>query len=251
MSGENDCGKVDLGQREPGTLPDPELPDDGGMPDGSMPEPDPPGVGHIDRTGIRDLICRIGSLQPQILNGLFLNLLADHFSDPRYIWNQRLKSPQYQWRPGPDTGIKLLTSTQWNGAGRTNDDLVIVIKRGPQSYQPIGIGGKGELEVDGQVLHHMVTGSHTFIATGGSGAEAELIADEVASLWAHESYRMTHDFFFFQFQPGELGAPGVVGDLGDVIGIPFTVTYAYESITKTLPIEPPAKVFNVRQTLRP
>lgn len=249
MSAEDDCNKVDLTERDPGALPEPE-PVDPEMPDGSNPDPDPPGPTFIDRGTLKDLICQVGSLHPQILNGLFLNLLADHFSDPRYIWNQKLKSPQYQWRPGVDTGVRIMTSTQWNEVDRSNEELVIVIKRGPQQWQPMGIGGKGEDDVDGQVLYHMVTGSHTFFATGGSGAEAELMGDELAKLWIHESYRMTHEFFFSNFQPGELGSPGAVTDLGDVIGVPFSVAYAYQCITKTQPIQPTLKVFNVRQTLR-
>lgn len=249
MSADDCCDKVDLTEREPGALPTPETPDPE-TPDGSMPDPDPPGPTFVSRGTLRDLICRVGSLQPQILNGLFMNLLADHFSDPRYIWNQRLRAPQYQWRPGPDTGIKLLTSAQWNEVDRSNEELTIVLKRGPQQYQPIGIGGKGEVDVDGQWLHHMVVGSHTFTVTGGSGAETELLADEVASLWTHESYRMTHEFFFHSFQPGQLGDIGVVSDLGDILGIPFTVNYAYECVTKTQPIQPAAKIFNVRQSLQ-
>ena len=240
----DDCDDNQLDQREPLSSPPPPEETTSEPPELGTPESEPPGQQVFGRGELRDLICQLGSLQPQILNGLFMNLLADHFSDPRYIWQEQLK--RYQWRPGPDSDIKIMTNAQWQDVERTNEPLTIVLKRGPQRYQPIGIGGKGAVEVDGESLHHMVVGAHTFVATGGTGAEAELLGEELAALWTHESWRMTHEFFFHHFQPGELGSLGVVDDLGGALGVTFVVNYAYETVTRTRPVQPRLKVFDAR-----
>jgi len=236
-----DCDRPELEAREPGALPasDPVEPPD--IPDGSRPAPDATPPQFVPREDLHRAICKLGSMQPQVLNGIFMNLLADHFSDPRYIWQPALR--KYIWSPGPESKILITTNARWNDVDRTNDPVSIVLKRGAQQYQRLGIGGRGEVTVEGQLIHYMVHGSHTFTAVGGSGAETELLGEELSMLWTHETFRMMKEFFH-DFQPQELGELGVIDELGGANGVPLTVHYKYESITNVRPIEPIHKVFS-------
>jgi len=238
-----DCDRPDLEGREAGDLPEPPPVDPPEIPDGSPPEPDTTPSQFVPREDLQKAMCKVGTLSPQLLNGVFMNLLADHFSDASYIWHPSLR--KYLWKPGPDSKIRIATNVQWQSIDRTNDPVSIVLKRGVQDYKQIGIGGRGEVTVEGQVLHHMVTGSHTFTAIGGSGAESEILGQELAEIWIAESYRMTNDFLFHEFQPGQVGELAAVDELGGAIGVQVTINYAYESTTLVRPIAPTHKVLSV------
>lgn len=238
-----DCKDL-LDNREPGELPPQEDPDDGDDGDVvSPPEPTPVDPTVIPRGTIRQLICQAGGLQPQLIKGLFMTVLADHFSDARYIHNEPLR--KYRWLPNNEGDIKIIVAEDFTSDETIEQPLTIVVKRHDHQFQPLGIGGRGAETVEGRAIHYMVAGAHTFIATGGNGAEAELLGQELGRMWTNETIRMVEELFFHSFFMHKIGSLGLIEELGNAVGVPVSVVYTFEWVDIQRPIMPEPKILQV------
>ena len=237
------CDKPDL-EEYSGQSPELESddPTDDVVDGSSAPTPDPePTVYGID--DILTEFCRVGGVHPQLLNGLFLNMIADHFSDPGFIWALSLKDKIFD--PDPlKTNIQLFTITQFDPSDPPGT-LSVVVKRGQQRFSRIGIGDTNGISVDGRSTIRKVEGSHTFLATGGTGAESEFLGWELSELFNSYS-RLLVPNIFQDFQVANVGETGSVDEVGRLVGVPVIVTYEYTYEQTIRPVEPTLKRIDSR-----
>lgn len=139
-------------------------------------------------------LCSTGHT-PQILTGIFLRVLQNHFANPDYIEQLALRDNVLQLKPEdtlegiPETGILIEPIYKWNPVDFGKRPAVY-IKRNSLQTQRIGINDgltvglskdedgnfntfEGEYHVIG------VLGSHTLFCIGRTGAETEVLAYEV------------------------------------------------------------------------
>ena len=205
------------------TYPEPDWPDvpsvdidcDGDLEDGELQPGDNTGAG-ADVSGNPDGCSAFSSrVTPYMITGAFVRLIQYHFSDPNNIENEYLKN--YIWKCGTGgCNVNVVSGTEIGSTGEVvsdNADLdgsrilitvsydqsekavqqrpAIFIKREVVETQKIslrdksidGLNNKGIFNGSKHQLN--ITGSHSFIAVGGSGSEAELLAEDIM-------FRMIH-----------------------------------------------------------
>lgn len=217
-------------------------------PDGSLQPPQPPtGPTYLGWDELCYEISRVGGLQPQLLAGLFMNILADHFSAPQRIWEATLR--QHLWNADPLKSQLKIAPISLFTRNQSIEPLSIVIKPGTLTPKRIGINDAGEDDgVEGAMHVRSITGSHTFLAAGGVGASANLLAWEVFQTWESLSRRL-RETFFDDFQTSEVGEPVIASEFGNTIVYPVSVSYAFTYALQTVPVLPHVKKLDFNQTL--
>jgi len=205
-------------------------------------------------------------LTPFLITGAFIRLVQYHFSDPDNIETDALKG--YVWTDspngcistvvtgtevGPDStvrsvdevvdGSKILITISYNRDGQNVQQRpAILIKReqvqtGKISFQDKTLDSLSASSsfFPGAEYQINITGSHSLIAVGKTGAEAERLAEEVF-------YRMLHykPLIIDELQLGMMQVAGMsdVRELGDeaekafyvVVGIKWAYVYRWRVI---------------------
>ena len=157
----------------------------------------------------------LGGPSPFLLSGVFLRLLQYHFSHADNIEEPLLQ--EYIWTPSTGECIAEET-TDSEGASQIIPGSRIQIRpsysqKGPASQQPAlyvkreafsnerisfqdaSLPGRNESGVyEGREYQTNIQGSHSIICTGGTGAEAELLGQEIFFRMLHYQPVIKKDF---------------------------------------------------------
>ena len=116
--------------------------------------------------------------RPQIMTGVFKDILSTHFSVAARVEEPSLK--HLIWTDSEATKIVIEPITKWKPE-TTRLIPGIIIKRNAYSNQRAGIADRMDrlTPVGNEKFSTYWQGSHTFFCVGGSGTQAELLSTEV------------------------------------------------------------------------
>lgn len=165
---------------------------------------------------------------PQIMTGLFRDILQRHFASPDFIGESDLR--KLIWRSGEQTNILIETAYRWRPE-LTQLRPGIIIKR--NSYRNVRLGVGDALQtpfVDQAGNRHFATswlGSHTLFCITNSGAQTELLCSEVQRELTGFAEIIRGTLDLLRFQVLEIGPVSILEEAQENFAAPVTVTYAY------------------------
>lgn len=224
-----------------GTIPPPPP-----HPEGPAPQP----MGTQTAYGWNELcadVAALGGLQPQILDGLFMNALADHFSDPSHIWSEDLRG--LIWSPDPSRTKIAIFPVSHVERTTSLDIPAIIVKPGAFKSTRIAIGDADDVDpVAGPMFTRRIDGGHTFIVSGGSGSLVKSLGWELYAFF--EAFGpLVRQRLGADLSADGIGEIAVLSDLGNKLAVPVTVNYTFLSSTSLRPIDPSIKVFSHNPTI--
>jgi hypothetical protein len=167
--------------------------------------------------------------RPQLMTGLFVDILQRHFTDDANIEEPDLR--QLIWQPDERTHILIETAYRWRPE-LTQKRPAVIVKRNAYANVRMGIGDRRlGPSVDEVGDPHYVTywsGSHTLFCLGSSGAIAELLAAEVQRELTEFGPIIRQVLGLFRVQVMQIGAVSILEEAQENFVVPVTVGYAYE-----------------------
>ena len=192
-------------------------------------------------------LCTTGHVA-NVLTGVFVRLLREHFSDPRNLEfngvNESVSELEnYLWAgdakgntDAEKTRIQIDAVWKYNAADIQNRPALYVKRNGFQTQrlairEGMTVGAKrdanGKVEaVRGEFKTIAVLGSHTIFCIGGSGAEAELLGMEVFNHLVGFSQVLREDLKLHRFMVNEVGELAVLDEHVEHFVVPVVCAYA-------------------------
>jgi hypothetical protein len=214
----------------------------------------PSGSSPDDRRKKLSALCSYGQ-SPLVMTGALRQVLAQHFSDVRNILNSSLRARLTRdgvWSDGTDTGIVIESLTRWRPE-LTEARPGLILKSGVWQWQRMGIGDitgedyrSGELTFGGYWQ-----GSHTIFALAKEGAEAQILAIEVAKCLLWFGSEILEQLELQRFVPVSIGEVAALKESREHYVVPVVVAYVVPEFWKLQPDAPRTKriVFRTSQTL--
>jgi hypothetical protein len=201
----------------------------------------------VQMHNLQDLqpLCCSG-LTPLLITGLIMRVLANHFANPALIMDPDLK--QYVWSSDATLSkIRITPNTRFDpkNAGQMP---ALIIKRGDLQSQRKLMGDRmGVSNRETGAVDHVrfVSGNHRVFCIAETDGEAENIALEVFHTLTFLSPALVGLPYLMDFQVVGMGELGVLDGLGNRIGVPIDITYAYEDAWTIQPLAPRLKSLNI------
>lgn len=187
-------------------------------------------------------LCTTGH-RANLLTGVLLRLLQDHFSAARNLefngvneTGSDLKG--YTWSADVKE-TRILVDTVWNwNAQNIQQRPAIYVRRDVLRSQKKLIGDRAQpgavrgangsiIEVPGGYYLREIAGSHTLFVIGGTGAEAELIGQEVFNHLTEFGPLIRQEYKFLLFEVAEWGALGKLEESHEHFVTPIVCRYSY------------------------
>ena len=171
-------------------------------------EPGPTYIG-LDPTSS---ICTTG-LKNLYITGILLRIIQNHFGRPENLTFNALKARI--WKPetedstcenttAKDSGIQIESHTLWDPQD-VQKRPGIFVKRNRVSTKRLGLDDGWTLApANGDYKTKMIVGSHTAFCVAGTGAETELVGQEVFDELLEFSPLIRKDFQFHRFTVSEI-----------------------------------------------
>jgi hypothetical protein len=196
----------------------------------------------------------VTGLQPQIITGIFLQVLREHFISADRIENEYLKGCVWVAKdddpvtPDPErTKILIDPIYRWNRT-LTQKRPGIIVKRGAQQPQRVGIGmnrtfglGAEDLPEAGSKYSLFYQGSHSMLCVATDGGVAEILSTEVARHLTQFAPVIRKEFRFKEFELVQLGEIGVLEEEKENYVVPVVIKYSYENNWRLTKQEPRLK----------
>lgn len=166
--------------------------------------------------------------RPQIMTGLFRDILQRHFASPRYTEEPDLVD--LLWQGDDRTNILIETAYRWR-PGLTQKRPAVIVKRNAYANVRVGIADRRQGPASDCEGEHYITywsGSHTLFCIAGGGAQAELLSTEVQRELTEFGPAIRDELNLFRFQVLQLGAIAIMEEAQENFVVPVTVGYAYE-----------------------
>jgi hypothetical protein len=164
------------------------------------------------------------------MQGALRQVLLQHFADPRNILNATLRTKLERdgvWSPGTDTGIYIESLHRWRPE-LTESRPGIILSEGEWQWQRYGIGDQMGVEWRSGKQHFggIWKGTHTFFAVDNNGAEAQMLAWEVAKLMLWFASEIAEKLELHRFVPVAVGEVAALKEATENYVVPVTVAYA-------------------------
>lgn len=158
--------------------------------------------------------------------------LIKHFENNARLENQDPNSPlrRYIWTPGPDTQIVIEDYSKWKPE-MTERRPALIIKRNAWKVLKLGIGDKwlGHTDEKGNVFHEIaIQGSSTIFCISNTGAETEILADEVFRELVGFSQLVRKALNLLMLKVEDIGELVILDESRENFVIPITLNYAYD-----------------------
>jgi len=167
--------------------------------------------------------------RPLSMTGIFRDYFIRHFKDANLIEETDLK--HLIWKAGEDTDILIESVHRWRPE-LTERRPAIIVKRNSYQNDRRGIGDRRMGPIaDREGNEHYVTfwvGSHTLFCIGGTGAQAELLGNEVQRELTEFGPELARKLDLKRFQVTQVGAVAELEEAQENFVVPVTVGYAYE-----------------------
>lgn len=185
-------------------------------------------------------------LRLNVLTGLFLDLLATHFSSAAHIRDPLLQG--YIWNADSTLSkILIVPSWKWQTADQQRRPG-IVVRRDALQFSGIGladgaaiIGDRSETRIPSiadETLHVLASGSHTLFALSAQPGQVERLADEIALRILHFQQALRKEFGFHTFRVAGIGALADIEEASEYFAVPVTVSYSLDEAW-SVPTEAP------------
>jgi hypothetical protein len=190
----------------------------------------PAGSAPTNRIPTLSALCSYGPTQ-LVMQGALRQVLVQHFADPRNILNATLRNKLERdgvWSPDADTGIYIESLHRWRPE-LTESRPGIILKEGEWRWQRMGIADRGGVEWRSGKQHFggIWKGTHTFFAVDNHGAEAQILAWEVAKVMLWFASELAQKLELHRFVPGSIGKVSVITqEATENYVVPVSVAYA-------------------------
>lgn len=183
-------------------------------------------------------LCSTG-FTPQIMTGVFVQLMRQHFADRQNIADPILRAQErgtpgnFIWTPDNSShmGLEIESVTLFDPK-RTEKRPAVFVRRNGWQPRKIGINNQvlGRPLISGQrMFTQLMLGSHTIFCLAGKAGEAELLGYEVASELFMSGPILREALYLTQFAVAEIGGIGKIKEASDNYAVPITVSYAFEN----------------------
>jgi hypothetical protein len=182
-----------------------------------------------DRRFKQSNFCSLGP-RPQIMTGLFVSLLRQHFSSPDNIDSAIFRERLFRDAPDEDASGTLLIedATVWTPTRTQMRPGIIVKRNGWQHNKQFTLDSRAGIDKDGHVQYtKLLRGSHTIFCIAREGAETEVLAAEVYRFFMHFGMVFRHYFGLLMFELVEIGAPAYLEEAPDCFVVPITIGYGW------------------------
>ena len=182
-----------------------------------------------DRRFKQTNFCSLGP-RPQIMTGLFVSLLRQHFASADNIESAIFQARLF--RNGPDedgsTSVLIEDATVWT-PGRTQLRPGIIIKRNGWEHQKrFTLDSTSGIDDQGNVQYTKLwRGSHTIFCIGREGAETEILVAETYRFLMHFGMVFRHYFGLLQFELLQIDALSMLEEEPENFVVPITVGYGW------------------------
>jgi hypothetical protein len=224
----------------------------GAQTDLNAPPTSPPLQTYVQASNLNQLhtLCQYG-MSPSLTTSVLMVVVSAHFGNPNLIFTDNLK--QYTWTNDATTKIRIVQNTHFDP---TVAGLLpaVVFARGAQASQRLVINDQMPVDTREQALGigrhvRMMVGTHRIMCIAAADRESEDLALEVFDVLTFLSPILrSQGYPFNQFEVTSLGQLGVLEDMGNVIGVPIDVSYAYAYGWAVQPLAPTLKAINFNIT---
>jgi len=187
-------------------------------------------------------LCNRLGMSPEMIDGVLVQLMVQHFSYPDHYLYPALTD--VYWAPTSDERtLNIYIFTTWQGPQEVISPAIIYNNLG-QKPQRIAIGDQfyQSSERPGvEGFARQYHGAHRLMCIGQTDGQAELMASELSEWLTMFSPWLVKNLPFYDFQVGPREQPRLYSELGDKVGVAFTVSYSYLWAWEMVPAGPPLK----------
>lgn len=222
-----------------GGLFDPVSSEDGNSSSSSADDVDKPKVYTYDE--LVNLCGRLG-MSPEMIDGVLVQLMAQHFSYPSHYLYPAL-AEVYWHEDSSQRTLNIYAFTTWQGPQEVETPAIVYNNLG-QKPQRIAIGDQFYQSTERPGVEGFARqyhGAHRLMCLGNTDGQAELLASELSEWLTMFSPWLTRNLPFYDFQVGPREQPRLYSELGDKVGVAFTVSYSYLWAWEMVPAGPPLK----------
>lgn len=188
-----------------------------------------------------DLCNRLG-MSSEMIDGVLVQLMVQHFSYPSHYLYSKLQDVFWSTNPSERT-LNIYPFTSWQGPQSITSPAIVYNNLG-QRPQRIAIGDQFYQSTDRpgvEAFARQYHGAHRLMCVGRTDGEAELLASELYEWLTAFSSWLVKNLPFYNFEPSDREQPKLYSDLGDKVGVAFTVSYSYLWAWEMVPAGPPLK----------
>jgi len=175
-------------------------------------------------------LCSLGP-RPQIMTGLFLTLLREHYASADNIEHAVFRERLYTEVSGSEdtTGVMIEDSTVWTPTRTENRPAIIVRRDGWQHLKRLTFDSSSGVDSSGR-LHYakLWRGSHTLFCISPSGAETEILTAETYRFLMHFGPVFRRSFGLHMFELLSVGPLSQVEEASKHYAVPITVAYGWD-----------------------
>ena len=189
------------------------------------------------------------------MQGALRQVLIQHFSDARNILNATLRGRIERdgvWSNTADTGIYIESLHKWRPE-LTESRPGIVLKEGQWAWQRVGIGDTAgdDARSGQQFFGGYWNGTHTFFALANEGAEAQILAIEIAKVMLWFESEIMDQLELQRFVPVSIGEVSALKEATENYVVPVSVAYVVPEFWVLNPDAPRTKriVFKTSEVL--
>jgi len=182
-----------------------------------------------DRRFRQSNFCSLGP-RPQLMTGLFISLIRQHFASPDNIDSSIFRERLFSDAPDPDGSGQLLIedATVWTPLRAQKRPGIVVKRNAWQHEKHFTLDSASGVDEFGNIQYtKLMRGSHTIFCIGREGGETEVLAAEVYRFFMHFGMIFRHYFGLLMFELLEIGAPAFVEEAPDCYAVPITIGYGW------------------------
>jgi len=173
-------------------------------------------------------LCSYG-MTPLVMQGALRQTLMQHFANPDNILNKTLRNALRRdgvWNPGATTGIAIESIHKWRPE-LTESRPGIVLQEGEWQWRRMGIGDQAgkDYRSGRQFFGGLWQGTHTLFAVHNYGAEAQILAWEVAKILLWFSREIEKSLGLHRFIPVSVGKVSALQESTENYVAPIVVAY--------------------------
>lgn len=192
-----------------------------------------------------DLCGRLG-MSSEMVDGVLVQLMIQHFSYPDHYLYPNLRS--VYWADSPaDRTLNIYAFTTWQGPESVDSPAIVYNNLG-QKPQRIAIGDQfyhSQSRPEAEGFARQYHGAHRLMCIGNTDGQAELLASELSEWLTAFSSWLVKNLPFYDFQVGSREQPRLYSELGNKVGVAFTVSYSYLWAWEMVPAGPPLKAVSL------
>jgi len=179
-----------------------------------------------DRTEFVSNFCSFGP-RPLIMDGIFCELLKQHFSQPSTIEAEELATRIFN-ELASENEILVEEATVWTPKQTQRRLAVIVSQNGWKSVKRGTLDNVHGTTPEGfRKFMKMWRGSHTLFAIASEGGEAKILAAEVYRYFNFFGPQFRAYFGLMMFELADVGKPVRIEEWDEHWGIPITIAYGW------------------------